>query len=118
MKPDRFYPLDVKWRPKLLVARAILSPEIATLRPEAAVAIVNTIAVFDDFSRANGRFKPHDFGAFDLDDGRTIFFEIEYVDKSLTGPSPNPSDPAVTERVITIMLPAEWRKEQRMTAGR
>jgi hypothetical protein len=107
-KTDHFRALDDAWRPHLLVARAIISPGIAALGTEAAVAIVNTIAVFDDFCRADGPYKPHDFGALGLDDGRTIFFKIEYLDKNLTGPSPNPVDPAVTERIITIMLAEEY----------
>jgi Protein of unknown function (DUF3768) len=49
----------------------------------------------------------HDFGSFKAE-GRTIFFKIDYFDKSLTHHSPDPSDPSVTERVITIMLADEY----------
>ena len=41
-------------------------------------------------------------------DGQTIFFKIDYFDKTLMYNSPDPSDPAVTERVITIMLADEY----------
>ena len=112
-KTDHFRTLDDAWRPHLLVARAVISPGIAALGPEAAAAIVNTIAVFDDFRCADGPYEPHDFGALDLDDGRTIFFKIECVDKSLTRPSPDPADLSVSERVITIMLPEEYIKTLR-----
>ena len=39
---------------------------------------------------------------------RTIFFKIDYYDRTLTHHSPDPADPAVTERVITIMLADEY----------
>src|SRR5664280_3436939 len=51
--------------------------------------------------------EEHDFGSFQAD-GQTIFFKIDYFDKNLTYHSPDPSDPAVTERVITIMLADEY----------
>jgi hypothetical protein len=47
------------------------------------------------------------FGSFEVE-GETIFFKIDYFDKSLTHHSPDPSDPSVTERVITIMLAEEY----------
>ncbi len=49
----------------------------------------------------------HDFGSFEAD-GHLIYFKIEYYDKALTYHSPDPSDPSVTERVITIMLAEEY----------
>ncbi len=37
-----------------------------------------------------------------------IFFKIDYFDKALAYHSPDPADPSVTERVITIMLAEEY----------
>jgi Protein of unknown function (DUF3768) len=51
--------------------------------------------------------EEHDFGVFEVD-GNTIFFKIDYFDKSRCYHSPDPSDPSVTERVITIMLAEEY----------
>ena len=69
---------------------------------------VKTIAVFDDFCHANDPYEEHDFGSFEAD-GHTIFFKIDYFDNStLTVHSLDPSDPAVTKRVITIMLAEEY----------
>jgi hypothetical protein len=48
----------------------------------------------------------HDFGSFEAD-GQQIFFKIDY-DKALNAHSPDPSNPSVTERVITIMLAQEY----------
>ncbi|MGZ5042816.1 MAG: DUF3768 domain-containing protein, partial [Usitatibacter sp.] len=51
--------------------------------------------------------EEHDFGSFEAE-GEKIFFKIDYFDRTLTHHSPDPADPAVTERVITIMLAEEY----------
>jgi hypothetical protein len=51
--------------------------------------------------------EEHDFGSFEAE-GHTIFFKIDYFDRSLTYHSPDPTDPAVTVRVITVMLADEY----------
>ena len=66
----------------------------------------STIAVYDDFCAANDPYGEHDFGAFEAE-GHTILFKIDYFDTALAYHSPDPADPAVTERVLTIMLAEE-----------
>jgi hypothetical protein len=72
---------------------------------EAVARIVKTIAVYDDFCHANDPYEEYDFGSFEVD-GHTIFFKIDYFEKSRSFHSPDPSE--VTERVITIMLAEEY----------
>jgi hypothetical protein len=86
---------------------AVMTPGIAALGAEAVARIVKTIAVFDDFCHANDPHEEHDFGCFEAD-GHRIFFKIDYYDKAFTCLSPDPADPAVTQRVITIMLAEEY----------
>jgi hypothetical protein len=83
------------------------SGTVAALGQQAVERIAKTIAVYDNFCHANDPHEEHDFGSFEAD-GQTIFFKIDYFDKSLTYHSPDPSDPSVTERVITIMLANEY----------
>lgn len=87
--------------------KAFITPGVAALGAEAVSRIVQTVAVFDDFSHANDPHQEHDFGAFPAE-GTTVFFKIDYYDKSMTCGSPDPADPSVTERVITIMLAEEY----------
>ena len=75
--------------------------------PKQSLTSSKTIEVYDDFCHANDPYEEHDFGSFEAD-GHTIFFKIDYFDPTLTAHSPDPSDPAVTKRVITIMLAEEY----------
>ena len=86
---------------------AVLTTGIAALGPEAVERIVRTIAVFDDFCHANDPHEEHDFGSFQAE-GETIFFKIDYYDNDLSCLSPDPTDPTVTKRVITVMLASEY----------
>ena len=104
---DRIRALNDELRQHLIGGLAVMTPGIAALGKEAVDRIVKTIAVYDDFCHANDPHGEHDFGAFDAD-GNTIMFKIEYYDKNLEMHSPDPADPSVTERVITIMLAEEY----------
>jgi len=106
-RTDRIRALNDDLRQYLLGGLAVITPGVAALGQQAVERIVKTIAVYDDFCHANDPHEEHDFGSFEAD-GQTIFFKIDYYDKSLTYHSPDPSDPAVTERVITIMLVDEY----------
>ena len=86
---------------------AVMTTGVAALGIEAAERIFRTIAVFDDFCHANDPHQEHDFGSFEAE-GYTIFFKIDYYSKDMTMHSPDPSNPAVTQRVITIMLAEEY----------
>lgn len=101
---DRIRMLNDQLRRHLTGGRAVMTPGIAVLGSEAVHRLVQTIAVFDDFCTAN---DPHDFGAFDFD-GTPVMFKIDYYDKDLNLHSPDPGDPTVTERVITLMLAEEY----------
>ena len=109
MKPntERIRTLNDELRRSLPNSHAVITAGIVALGPEAVARIVKTSAVYDDFCHANDPYGEHDFGSFEAD-GQKIFFKIDYFDKALTYHSPDPSDPSVTERVITIMLAEEY----------
>jgi hypothetical protein len=104
---DKVRTLNDGFRQHLAGGVAVITPGIAALGQEAVERIAKTIAVFDDFCHANDPHEEHDFGRFDAD-GHGVLFKIDYYDKTLTYHSPDPSDPSVTERVITIMLAEEY----------
>lgn len=104
---DRIRMLNDKLRQQLLGGGAVITPGIAALGREAVERLVKTISVFDNFCNANDPYEEHDFGCFEFD-GARVMFKIDYYDKTLTYHSPDPADPAVTERIITIMLAEEY----------
>jgi Protein of unknown function (DUF3768) len=106
-KTARIRALNDQLRKSLSGGIAVITPGVAALGPDAVERIVRTIMVYDDFCHANDPHEEHDFGAFKAD-GHRILFKIEYFDRTLTVHSPDPADPAVTERVITIMLAEEY----------
>ena len=106
-KTARIRALNDELRQNFAGGAAVMTPGIAALGAEAVARIVKTIAVYDDFCHANDPHEEHDFGAFDADSHR-VFFKIDYFDESLSYHSPDPADPSVTKRVITIMLAEEY----------
>jgi hypothetical protein len=106
-RTERIRALNDELRQYLLGGLAVITPGIAALGQQAVERIVKTIAVYDDFCHANDPHEEYDFGSFEAD-GQTIFFKIDYFDNNLTYHSPDPSDPSVTKRVITIMLADEY----------
>jgi hypothetical protein len=104
---NRIRVLNDELRRKLPEGHAVMTTGVAALGSEAVARIIKTIAAYDDFCHANDPHEEHDFGSFDAD-GSVIFFKIDYFDKALNAHSPDPSDPSVTERIITIMLAEEY----------
>src|ERR1700761_5872170 len=108
MDRDKILLLNDSLRQTLSGGQAVMTPGIAALGQEAVQRLIQTIAVFDNFCIANDPHGEHDFGAFDFDGTTPVIFKIDYYDRSLSFHSPDPSDPGVTTRVITLMLAEEY----------
>jgi hypothetical protein len=106
-KTVRIQQLNDQFRQRLTGGIAVMAPGVAALGSTAVERIVKTVQLFDDFCHDNDPWQEHDFGAFDAEGGK-IFFKIDYFGKGLRAHSPDASDPAVTERVITLMLAEEY----------
>jgi len=85
----------------------MMTPGVQALGALALVQAVAAVKGFADFSEDNDPHGEHDFGAFEID-GRRLFWKMDYYDLDLTLASPNPADPAVTKRVLTMMLAEEY----------
>lgn len=104
---ERIRTLNDELRKNLGLGHAVITVGVAALGQEAVARIVKAIAVFDDFCFANDPHGEHDFGHLDVE-GQRVLFKIDYYDRNMQMHSPDPADPSVTRRVITLMLAEEY----------
>lgn len=87
--------------------RMFFTAGIAIKSPDAQAEIMRRVIEFSAFTDDNDPYGEHDFGNFDYA-GERIFWKIDYYALDLKHGSPDPADPKVTTRVLTIMLAAEY----------
>jgi hypothetical protein len=87
--------------------RIVFTHGVSSLGIEFSHLALGLVRLFDKFDADNDPHSEHDFGAFELY-GRKLFWKIDYYDRALEFGSPDPADPTVTTRVLTIMLAEEY----------
>ena len=104
---SRIRDLNDQLRRSLTRGMLVMTRGIIALGAKRQMAILRAIASFDAFDPENDPYGERDFGALTVE-GNRILFKIDYRDRGLTGHSPDPADPTVTTRVLTIMLAEEY----------
>lgn len=89
------------------LGRVMLTDGVAQLAGDVQAMVIRKVATFDAFDEDNDPHLEHDFGAFEIA-GHKVFWKIEYHDRRLEFGSEDPSDPAQTRRVLTIMLAEDY----------
>lgn len=69
--------------------------------------LVAALSRYDRFDEDNDPHGERDFGDIDLA-GADLLWKIDYYDTELAWASPDPADPDVTVRVLTVMLASEY----------
>ena len=87
--------------------RMMITAGLEARGSEQIARVLAAVAAFDNFSEDNDPYGEHDCAILSVD-GIQVLFKIDYFDRDLTFHSPDPSDPAVTERVMTVMLAEEY----------
>ncbi len=85
----------------------VMTAGVIALDHTCQLNILQAVAAFDTFDKDNNPYGEHDFGAVEVE-GERLFWKIDYYDRSLSAHSPDPADPSVTTRVLTIMLADEY----------
>ena len=99
--------LNDRFRRTFTGGKVVLTSGIASMSEEQVRAILRALRTFEEFEPGDDPYGEHDFGALSVN-GHRVFWKIDYYDAELSGGSEDPSDPAVTTRVLTIMLAEEY----------
>jgi hypothetical protein len=75
--------------------------------PQFVSCVIASVRDFTAFEEGNDPYQEHDFGSVTVM-SEQCFWKIDYYDRSRTQGSPDPADPSVTTRVLTIMLATEY----------
>ena len=87
--------------------KVVMTTGIQGFSPQDQVLIFQKLRAFNDFTEDNDPYGEHDFGRFSHD-GEMLLWKIDYYDLDYQGRSNDPSDPKLTNRVLTLMLSQEY----------
>jgi Protein of unknown function (DUF3768) len=107
IKAARIRELNDQLRCKAIGGRIVITRGIEALGTDGVRKVLAAVARFDDFTEDNDPWGEHDCAVLTVD-GRRIIFKHDYYDRYLQFHSPDAGDPAVTVRVLTIMLSEEY----------
>jgi len=103
----RIRDLNDAFRRTFVGGAVMITAGVEALPVEQRRSLLEKVRVFDVFTDDNDPHGEHDFGAIDEGDVR-CFWKIDCYDRNTEFGSPEPADPAVTTRVLTIMRADEY----------
>ncbi len=106
-KIEKIAQLNDLLRHTFLTGRVVLTPGVQNLPADIREQVLSRVRCFDGFDLGNDLYGERDFGAFDFG-GNGYFWKIDCYDADFQFLSPDPGDPKVTRRVLTIMRDDEY----------
>lgn len=85
----------------------VITPGLQAKGTPFVLRTIQIVAAFNRFTEDNDPYHQHDFGSFDIETEK-CFWKIDTYDLSMSELSPDPGDPDVTHRVLTIMFASEY----------
>lgn len=95
------------FRTSLTGGRIALTSGVVALGHRAQIDVLRAVQQFNAFSEHNDPYGEHDFGFFKVG-ANEFFWKIDYYDPTLSRHTNDAADPAVTVRVLTVMLTEEY----------
>lgn len=99
--------LNDNFRATFIGGRILTTASVAELTIDVKARLFLAVQSYAAFTGADDPHREHDFGAMEID-GERYFWKIDYYDLSQHFGSEDPSDPAQTTRVLTIMRADEY----------
>ncbi|RWO81056.1 DUF3768 domain-containing protein [Mesorhizobium sp.] len=99
--------LNDAFRRSFIGGHVLLTSGVAALDETQRRALLRSVRAFEAFDSDNDPFAEHDFGAIDLE-GSRFFWKIDYYGPDMESGSPDPSNPEVTRRALTVMRAEEY----------
>jgi hypothetical protein len=104
---DRIRALNDEFRRTFVGGAVMITAGVEAMPDDQRRSLLAKVRAFDVFTEDNDPRGEHDFGVID-EGGVSCFWKIDYYDRATDYGSPDPSDPAVTTRVLTILLASEY----------
>jgi hypothetical protein len=104
---ERVRQLNDAFRRTFIGGVVVVTAGVEALPSQLRSSLLAKVREFDAFTEDNDPHGEHDFGVVEDGDVR-CFWKIDYYDRDMELMSPDPSDPAATTRVLTIMLVDEY----------
>lgn len=105
MTTARIAALNDAARTSFIGCRVVITKGIAAM--DDLDGLYAKVRSFNEFNERNNPYGERDFGSVEHE-GHAVFWKFDYYDVDLLMHSPDASDPAVTCRVLTIMLAEEY----------
>ena len=104
---ERIRALNDAFRRTFVGGAVMITAGVEAMPRDQRRVLLEKVRTFDAFTDDNDPHGEHDFGSID-ETGVRCFWKIDYYDRATEMGSPDPADPAVTTRVLTIMLADEY----------
>jgi hypothetical protein len=103
----RIRELNDRFRCTFQGGRVMLTSGVANLDVVTKAHVLAAIKNFSSFDEGNDPHGEHDFVSVEVG-GEKYFWKVDYYDTDIRYAADDPSDPAHTTRIATIMLGSEY----------
>ena len=104
---DRIRELNDAFRRTFVGGAVMITAGVGAVPLDQRRALLQKVRSFEAFGEDNDPHGEHDFGAVD-EAGERYFWKLDYYDRAMESGSPDPADPSMTTRVLTIMRADEY----------